>query len=593
MIRLVNVNKYFNRHKRNQIHVINNTTLTLEDKGLVSLLGSSGSGKTTLLNVIGGLDKVNSGQIFIDNQKITRKSINKIDAFRSLNIGYIFQDYNLIENMSVFDNVSIVLKMNGIKDKKEIKKRVEYCLDKVGMLRYKNRYANMLSGGERQRVGIARAIVKNPKLIIADEPTGNLDAKNTLEVMNIIKSISKDRLVILVTHEKDLAEFYSTRIIELKDGVITNDRINKHDKNLDYRIDNKIYLKDIKNKVTLNNKNVNINYYNENNEKLDIDIVIKNNLIYIENKGKEKIEVINEDSMLELVNDNYKQISKDIYEKYEFNFDNIINKDIKQKYKSIYNLFTLFKYGINKILDYSVIKKILLLGFTASSMFIIFAVSLIIASLKIEDKDFIKYNKEYLMLKDSNMSVEDYNNYLREDNINYIIPSDSTVSVFLPLNKYYQTEKMKITLNGSLSSIKMIKKNDLILGNMPENSNEIVIDKMILENEEAKASLKQAGYLSYKELLNKNVSLSNDIKEYKIVGITDNNSPSIYTLDSEFITILNNQASYYYADNGSNIRDYKLEQDKYELVSGVLPLNDYEVIISEDESYSYKLGSLL
>ena len=223
MINIENVNKYFNKGKKNQIHVINNTTLSLEDSGLVALLGPSGSGKTTLLNAIGGLDKVNKGNIYINGKKITSKSSYKVDKIRNLNIGYIFQDYKLLDNLTVYENVAIVLKMLGIKDKEEIKKRVTYVLEKLNIYRYRNRPADMLSGGERQRVAIARAIVKDPDIIIADEPTGNLDSANTIEIMNIIKSISKDRLVILVTHEKELAMFYATRIIELEDGIIIKD----------------------------------------------------------------------------------------------------------------------------------------------------------------------------------------------------------------------------------------------------------------------------------------------------------------------------------------------------------------------------------
>ena len=134
--------------------------------------------------------------------------------------------------------------MIGIKDKKEIKKRVEYVLEKVGMERYKNRPSSMLSGGERQRVAVARAIVKDPDIILADEPTGNLDSKNSLEIMKIIKSISKERLVLLVTHEESLARFYADRIIELSDGKAVKDFENTQNDELDYEIDNNIYLKD-------------------------------------------------------------------------------------------------------------------------------------------------------------------------------------------------------------------------------------------------------------------------------------------------------------------------------------------------------------
>ena len=201
MIKLRGVNKYFNKGKKNEIHVINDTTLNLGTKGLVALLGPSGCGKTTMLNAIGGLDKVNGGDIFVDGVKITGRSTSKVDEIRNLNIGYIFQDYKLVDNMTVYENVAMVLRMIGIRDEEEIRKRIEYILQTLGIYRYRNRMADMLSGGERQRVGIARAIAKNPKIIIADEPTGNLDSANTIEIMNIIKAISRDRLVVLVTHE--------------------------------------------------------------------------------------------------------------------------------------------------------------------------------------------------------------------------------------------------------------------------------------------------------------------------------------------------------------------------------------------------------
>ena len=217
MISLKNVNKYFNRHTKNEIHIINDTSLEFENTGIVAILGESGSGKTTLLNAIGGLDKVNSGEIYINGEKITNRSAYKVDKIRNLNIGYIFQDYKLLDNLTVYENVEIALKMIGIKYKEEIKKRVNYVLECVKMYRYRNRPAKMLSGGERQRVAIARAIVKNPNIVIADEPTGNLDSKNSIEIMDIIKAISKERLVVIVTHETELAKSYASRIIEIQD----------------------------------------------------------------------------------------------------------------------------------------------------------------------------------------------------------------------------------------------------------------------------------------------------------------------------------------------------------------------------------------
>ena len=191
----------------------------------------------------------------------------------SLNVGYVFQNYNLVDNMTVFDNVAIALRMVGVKDKKEIEEKVNYVLEKVGMYRYRNRYADMLSGGERQRVGIARAIVKNPAVVIADEPTGNLDSRNTLEVMNIIKEISEEKLVILVTHEEELADFYASRIIKLLDGKVISDEVNDSAEGLDYRVENKIYLRDIKEHKRINSGRYNIDFYNDSGDELKLDIV--------------------------------------------------------------------------------------------------------------------------------------------------------------------------------------------------------------------------------------------------------------------------------------------------------------------------------
>ncbi len=594
MIKINNVNKYFNRHKKNQIHVINNTTLTLEAPGLIALLGPSGCGKTTLLNTIGGLDKISSGSIIVNDERITKRRVGKIDEIRSLNIGYIFQDYHLINEMSVFDNVAMPLRMNGLKDKKEIKRRVNYVLERVGMYRYRNRPAEMLSGGERQRVGIARAIVKNPKIIIADEPTGNLDSRNTIEVMNIIKAISKDRLVILVTHEKELAEFYASRIITLSDGVITSDKENIHNDDLDYKMDGKIYLKDIKNKVTTNVKNLSVNYYNDNNEKLDINIVLKNGNIYIETSNKEKVQVIGEDSSIELVNDNYKKLSKSIYEDYKFDFAEFTNNNIKEKYSSIYNIFTLLVQGFKKVFSYGFIKKLLLMGFFASAMFIVFSVSTILASLKVKDEDFIKYNKNYLVIKDNKVSVDEYNSYLNYDGTSYILPGNSMVNFTVLLDDYFQTRYTSGILKGSLSSLEMISDSDLIAGKLPENESEIVVDKWTLNNLINDNNAKETGYLSYEEFLNKEVNVS-EVKYYTIVGIVDLSSPSIYVNEKEFISIINNSSidEYSYDTNESKIQNYNLISNQINLTKGSWPENDYEAIINEDYSEQYKIGANL
>lgn len=426
MVKLEKVNKYFNRRRKNEIHIINNTSLELEDKGLVAILGQSGSGKTTLLNAIGGLDKVNKGKIYINGKKITKRRANTVDKIRNLNIGYVFQDYKLIENMSVFDNIAISLRMLGLKNKKEIQKRVNYVLEAVNMYRYRNRPAGMLSGGEKQRVAIARAIVKNPSIVIADEPTGNLDSKNTLEIMNIIKAISKEKLVILVTHEVDLAQFYATRIVEVQDGKVIKDYKNETRESLEYRLDNKIYLKDFENINNLKNEKLNIDIYSDkDDEEIDIKLVVKNGNIFIQADNR-KIEVVDENSAIELIDDHYQKIDKSIYEKYKYNLDDIIDKKYKAKYSSIYGIFKSIKIGFNRILNYSVLRKILLLGFFASAMFVVYSVSNIAGTTDIRESDYIKLDKNYLEVDLAKVNVDDYLNYEKLEDVDYIVPRTST-----------------------------------------------------------------------------------------------------------------------------------------------------------------------
>ena len=588
MIRLVNVNKYFNRFRKNQIHVINNTSLEFEDTGLVALLGESGCGKTTLLNAIGGLNKINSGKIYINGKKLPRKSGYFKDRLRTLNIGYIFQNYNLIDDMTVYDNIALSLRMIGIKNKKEIKKRVDYVLEKTRMYRYRNRLAGALSGGQRQRVGIARAIVKNPSVIIADEPTGNLDSKNTIEIMNIIKSISKEKLVILVTHEKDLAYFYASRIIDLEDGKVINSRENEHSDELDYRMDNKIYLKDFDNKDSVNKDNYSINLYSSNDDNINIDVIVKNGNIYIRSNDYKKIEVVDDDSSIELINDSYRKIKKDDYESTNFDLKELDNSKMRIHYASIYNIISTLKVGINRVLNYPLLKKILLFGFFTSSMFILYSISNIFGVTRIEDKDFIATNKNYLYINDKG-TIDKYNSLAKNDIVKYVIPGDSMISLLIDNNSLYQFKNTSISISGSLSGISLITEDDLVLGRMPTSEKEIVIDKMVIDR--AKENMGEVpsmiGIIDYNDYIGLNLK-AGDLT-YTIVGISDLVSPSIYMDEDNFITLLNNKNNNDYLDE-SNEKFIDYSNVKINLKKGKMPSNDYEVIVNQDNSESMPLN---
>ena len=588
MLQIKKVNKYYNRHRKNQIHVINNTTLTMDKTGLVALLGPSGCGKTTILNTIGGLDKINKGQIYINGQKISSRCPHKVDKIRNLNIGYIFQDYKLIDNMSVYDNIKLVLKLIGLKDKTEIDKRITYVLDKVGMLRYKNRPASMLSGGERQRVGIARAIAKDPDIILADEPTGNLDSKNSLEIMKIIRAISKEKLVILVTHEQNLAKFYASRIIKLEDGKVIEDYPNDNDDILDYEIENTFYLKDMHKETPTDE----VTIYKNNDEatqKINIDIVVRGANIYIRSNTTQKPVIVDQDSTIELIDDHYKAQSKKDIDKYTFDFSNIVNNNYKKKYSSILNPITLIIEGFKKVINYSFLKKILLAGFFLSGIFIMYASSSIAKVLTINDEDFITINKNYLIVESKKNDLNTYLENEQTPEVNYIIPSNSIVKFTVDYKEYYQTSTTKDTLSASISDISMITKNNLIYGRLPENNNEVVVDIMSINKMFKEQSYaKMAGITTVQSMIGREIKLQG-LLTYTIVGLTDLKSPSIYMSKDNFTNVLS--LSDY--DTDLKLLSYDIISPKVTLKEGRIPTNDYEAIININQKEDYKIGKKL
>ena len=201
---------------------LDNVSISFRENEFVSILGPSGSGKTTLLNIVGGLDQYTAGDLIINGVSTKEYNDRDWDTYRNHSIGFVFQSYNLITHQSILSNVELALTLSGV-SKKERRKKAEAALKKVGLKDHIYKRPNQLSGGQMQRVAIARALVNDPDIVLADEPTGALDSKTSEQIMDLLKEVAKDRLVIMVTHNKELAEEYSTRIVELRDGKVTND----------------------------------------------------------------------------------------------------------------------------------------------------------------------------------------------------------------------------------------------------------------------------------------------------------------------------------------------------------------------------------
>lgn len=221
MLQLYNINKKYVTGGMTQT-ALNNLNLCLRDNEFVAILGPSGSGKTTLLNIIGGLDRYDSGDLVINGASTRHYGDREWDSYRNHTIGFVFQSYNLIPHQTVLSNVELALTISGI-SKTERRERAIKALEEVGLGAHIHKKPNQMSGGQMQRVAIARALVNNPDILLADEPTGALDSDTSLQVMELLKEVAKDRLVVMVTHNPELAEEYANRIVRLKDGVITED----------------------------------------------------------------------------------------------------------------------------------------------------------------------------------------------------------------------------------------------------------------------------------------------------------------------------------------------------------------------------------
>lgn len=223
MLEAINLKKTYKVKGGEPVEALKGVNLSFADTGMVFILGKSGSGKSTLLHILGGLDRMDEGEIVLDGKSSEKYTEKDWDEYRNRNIGFIFQEYNLLAEFSVKDNISIALQLQGEKVTDE---KIAEVLKRVELERIEKRRPTQLSGGQRQRVAIARALIKNSKIIFADEPTGALDEATGNSILQLLKELSKDKLVIVVSHDREFAEKYGDRIIEIADGLIVRDTDN-------------------------------------------------------------------------------------------------------------------------------------------------------------------------------------------------------------------------------------------------------------------------------------------------------------------------------------------------------------------------------
>lgn len=535
MIKITNLNKYFNKGKSNQIHVIDDTTLEFPDKGLVAITGPSGCGKTTLLNVIGGLDKFHSGEIEFDTQNIKRYKPLEIDILRNQYIGYIFQNYNLVEDKTVYENIEIVLNMAGLYDKEEIEERINYCLEAVGMYNYRRRSVLALSGGQQQRVAIARAIAKNPKVVLADEPTGNLDANNTFEVMSIIKKISQSCLVILVSHERSLVDFYADRVIEISDGKVINDYENYGNRSIDHIDERNIYLKDLTLDDSLKDNNI-VRYYDESkDDTLSFKVIEIKDSIYIkaESESLKKIKFVTDDSEIKLIDAHYKARQTEDALEYNFDLEQYGNIEHPKKKKSFIRMKDTLKQGLIKFTrSRKFFGKLLLLAYFVISALIVYQLATFANLTTLDEKNFLHtYNELISISTENSISSYDIDRILNNvENIEFS-PYYEGAWIFEPLYDFYQGQATQHSTAYPIKS-SWVNPEDILYGRLPNNNLEIVIDEWIVEDILEAKAVADLGIEKAEDLIGYTILSTNEFRlEFEIVGIIQTESPVIVVED--------------------------------------------------------------
>jgi putative ABC transport system permease protein len=586
MIKVEHLEKYFNRYQKNEIHVLNDVTVEFPNKGLVILLGASGSGKTTLLNVIGGLDKVQNGTIDFGGKVIKEYDANTWDQIRNESIGYIFQNYNLLPELSVFDNVAFVLKMIGINHPEIIEKRVNYILSAVGMYPFRKKKALQLSGGQQQRVAIARALVKNPKVIIADEPTGNLDSKNTIDVMNIIKEISKEKLVVLVTHERDIAKFYGDRIIEIKDGVIIDDYINEMGENHSIDKDDTIYLKDLNQISVLSDGKVETSFYsdhNEGEEPISIRLIVKNKTLYIDmDTAYQKIKMVDKSSNVIIKDEHYQKKSREEITQTTFDLSILDNKDVKRDSALVVNLKQTLKMALLKVLKSSVKARLMLASFLIAGVVIAISIATLAAVVIVRPEIYMSLPRGYVqVMQTGTLWTYDQVMALNEDEDPkfYVNPYGNVNFEF----ERASNDSPIATFNAPIETITHVKENQLVLGRMPSNRYEILISEALADILVETKTGQDAGIWSYQDIFYERFQFGG--VRFKIVGVVESEVKLSYMREDTALFIYNISTSGY---NGSVPYHFV---DQSFLTHGVMPTQDGEVVVSR-QTYIQLFGAV-
>lgn len=585
MIRIKGLNKYFNRGSKNELHVVNDVSMEFANTGLVCILGESGSGKTTLLNVLGGLDTFAGGEIQIDDTTLTRYQPSKIEPLRNEKFGYIFQNYFLLQDYSVEYNVKVALNLYDLTEE-EKDARVDYVLKQLKINRYKKKLVSKLSGGQQQRVSIARALVKSPQIILADEPTGNLDEENTIRTMSILKNISKECLVILVSHERRIVEFFADRIIEIKDGQIIKDQDNVVRENYQKGDDANIYLRELS-KVTLENEQGHFDLYqnmDSEDPQIRLNLAWKDGKLYVQNLMEEDVVLAGEETGCQMLDMQKPELDLSDVDDFVFDLERLpAKKSGKLPYREIWRM---------------AIENICLMGKKQVFVVIIMLAAAVLLTIALADlSNVVLLDKTQIVEDDSHYATLRFRrqSYYEQQEVEtevasiydrYLANSPFADAIFVepddplsvPLKGYIQMRSFSGGLDQfSFVSSEHLQEKDLIYGKMPEKYEDVVVDRLVLERfMKSKGNLSNL-YHSVEEFVGKNLLANVYNQNMHIVGVCDTQEMALYC---------GQNILYSFSMTAKRVASVSDLQKEYPGQYDDLVLHDDEILVQEHDSLS-------
>ena len=586
MVKIEKLDKYFNKGKANENHVLREVSLEFDSTGLVCILGESGSGKTTLLNTLGGLDTFRSGSITVDDTVLKKYEPKKVEGLRNQKFGYIFQNYYLLQDYTVAYNIKLALNVFDLTEE-EKDARVDYVLEALGMSRYKKKRVSQLSGGQQQRVSIARALVKSPEIILADEPTGNLDEENTLKIMGILKSISKECLVVLVSHEKAIAHFFADRIIEIEDGAIKKDYENQAQTSYQKMDDSNIYLQEMQ-RLEMCSELADVSLYWDSArkpEKITLQLAWKDGKLFVQAKEDIPLVLAGEEVGCVMLDEKRPKLEQSRIE------ENISYDLPKLKAAGSAKLASgeIWKLALENIRMMGKKHKFIVGILLATSILMVLALADFMMQHAINEEAVVTEDSHYVSVtldttgkgtgQETGDKIREYcNTYLTGEYRDASLETTGVLNIYYDGFRQVKSASAKINEYSAVSVDKLLEK-DLLYGRMPENRMEIVLDRWVIDTFRKSGSVVAELLPNEKAFLN--VQMSSPIPDLKltVVGICDTGEPAVY-MNKNLMLGINYSSLYVMSDE-----DLKaLDPDTY----GDIDLTDNEMYVDSDKYELYE-----